>query len=62
MLLGMHLELSISNQEQTCSQESRPDMGRSQQGVLAAVLGIHGHGGAKEAANNQNNHGRAREP
>lgn len=35
-----------------------PDVGRSHQGVVAAVLGVHGRGGAKEAANN---HGRARE-
>lgn len=59
MLLGLQLGLSIPAQEQTCSQESMPDMGRSHQGVVAAVLGVHGCGGVKEAANN---HGRAREP
>lgn len=59
MLLGLQLGLSISAQEQICSQESVPDVGRSHQGVVAAVLGVHGRGGAKEAANN---HGRAREP
>lgn len=59
MLLGLQLGLSIPAQEQTCSQESVPDVGRSHQGVVAAVLGVHGCGGVKEASNN---HGRAREP
>lgn len=43
-------------------QESMPDTGTSHQAELAAVLGVPGHGEAKGAANNQNNHDTAREP
>lgn len=59
MPLGLHFGLNVPNQEQICSQESMLDRGRSHQSVVNALLGIHGHGREKEAANN---HGRAREP